>query len=144
MAQEKIHVPKRKWNPSFTQKLNPIHYWLMGSTFEMLSFIGSIYYPSCWQLKVKWHKKKSTYEEENRILHSNRNQIQYFNGPMGSTLEAFSYIGTIYKSNYWWLKVKWDMKICTHQQQNEILHPQINENQQLRGQLGFNIWRLLI
>lgn len=47
MAQEKIHVPKRKWNPSFTQKLNPIHYWLMGSTFEMLSFIGSIYYPSC-------------------------------------------------------------------------------------------------
>jgi hypothetical protein len=30
---------------------------------------------------------------------------------MGSTLEAFSYIGTIYKSNYWWLKVKWDMKI---------------------------------
>lgn len=47
MAQEKIHIPKRKWNPSFTQKLNPIHYWLMGSTFEMLSFIGSIYYPSC-------------------------------------------------------------------------------------------------
>jgi hypothetical protein len=45
MAKEKIHVPRKKWNPSFTHKPNPRLYWLMGSTFEIFFFIGSIYSP---------------------------------------------------------------------------------------------------
>ncbi len=96
----------------------------MHSTFEGLSFIGTIHIPSHWWLRVKWHNKKSNYQEEIGIPHSHINSFHDSNGPMHSTFKGFSFLKSIHWFNHWWLRVKWHKKKSICQHESGILHSQ--------------------
>ncbi len=69
-------------------------------------------------------QKKSIHQDESGILHSHKNQIHHFSGPMHSTFEGLSFIGTIHVPSHWWLRVKWHNKKSTYQEEIGIPHSQ--------------------